>query len=182
MSDTLKPYRMITDFITGRSIPEMGAEANRQAVERLLVETRGFAKEEIAVDVEMSFEVAGHPYRTWLDLVVSVEGARCMVIKCAAGSLGSWEREVLAAARLLDEKAQVPLAVVSDGKTAVVLDTVTGKTVGEGCSAIPSRDAAALQMRTLVPQPLAGARLNKERLIFRTYDTMAVNRARDIQA
>jgi len=177
MSDTLKPYRMITDFITGRSIPDMGAEANRQAVERLLVETKGFAKQEIAVDVEMSFEVSGQPYQTWLDLVVSVADIRYMVIKCAAGSLGSREREVVAAARLLDENAQIPLSVVSDGKTAIVLDTVTGKTVGEGLTAIPSKEAVETKLNTLVPLPLARDRRNKERLIFRTYDTMNVNRA-----
>jgi len=182
MTDTLKPYRMITDFITGRSIPDMGAEANRQAVERLLVETKGFAKQEIAVDVEMSFEVSGQPYQTWLDLVVSVAGIRYMVIKCAAGSLGSREREVVAAARLLDENAQIPLSVVSDGKTAIVLDTVTGKTVGEGFEAIPSKDAVESKLDTLVPIPLARDRRNKERLIFRTYDTMNVNRARHDQS
>lgn len=174
MSDTLKPYRMITDFVTGRSIPEMGAEANRQAVERLLVEQKGFAKTDIEVDVAIAFEVAGEPYRSRLDLVVRVEGSRLMVVKCPAGSLGSWEREAVAAARLLDGDTQIPLAVVSDGKTAVVLDTVTGKRRGEGLDAVPSR-AQAPEYLTAHP-PLDPGRLRKERLLFRTYDREAVNR------
>ena len=41
MSDTLKPYTMITDFITGREIPNIGAEENRQAVARYLVDEKG---------------------------------------------------------------------------------------------------------------------------------------------
>jgi hypothetical protein len=61
-----------------------------------------------------------------------------MAIKCAAGSLGSREREILAAARVTSEY-QIPFAVVSDGKTAVVLDTLTGEKLGEGMQQIPSR-------------------------------------------
>ena len=41
MSDTLKPYTMITDFVTGLEIPNIGAEENRQAVAQYLVNEKG---------------------------------------------------------------------------------------------------------------------------------------------
>jgi len=167
---------MITDFITGQPIPDMGAEANRQAVERLLVRDKGYTKKDIDVDVEMVLTVAGERYRTRLDLVVRVGGTRYMVIKCAAGSLGSREREVIAAARLLDENYQIPLAVVSDGETAIVIDTVTGKKLGEGLDAIPSKDMAESRLLRLDPVPLDENRREREKLIFRSYDMMNVNR------
>ena len=123
MADISKPYTMITDFVTGREVPNVGAEENRQAVEKLLVEDKGSLKEEIKVDGDIDITVGGEPYQSQVDLVVGVDGGTMpfMVIKCAAGSLGSREREIVAAARLLDEY-QVPCAVVSDGKTAAVLD------------------------------------------------------------
>jgi hypothetical protein len=133
MSDYQKPYSMITDFVTGKEIPNVGSEENRQMVERFLVNEKGFLKEDIEVDVDIEMTVAGELYRSQIDLVVSVDGGATlfMAIKCAAASLGSREREILAASRLLSEH-QLPLSVVSDGKTAIVLDTVTGRKLGEG--------------------------------------------------
>ena len=145
MSDTLKPYSMITDFVTGKEIPNVGAEENRQMVEQYLVNEKGFSKQDVAVDVDIEITVAGELYRSQIDLVVSVDGGdestRFMAIKCAAASLGSREREILAAARLLGEN-QLPFSVVSDGQKAIVLDTVSGKKLGEGLNAIPSKAQA----------------------------------------
>ena len=87
---------MITDFVTGKEIPNVGAEENRQMVERFLVNEKGFSKEDIEVDVDIEMTVAGELYRSQIDLVVSVDGGvtRFMAVKCAAASLGSREREI----------------------------------------------------------------------------------------
>lgn len=181
MSDTLKPYSMITDFVTGREIPNVGAEANRQAVEQYLVDEKGYSKADIAVDVKLEMSIADKPYRSQVDLVVRVDSSRppIMAIKCAAGSLGSREREIVAAARLLDDY-QIPLAVVSDGNSAIVLDTVSGKKTGEGLAAIPSKEAAGRLLDSHRPVSLAPDRREREKLIFRTFDSDNVNVQRNI--
>lgn len=165
----------IVDFITGRRVPHIGAEANRQAVERILVEMKGYAKEEIVVDAPIALEMEGGVYRSRLDLVVRIQGYGYMVIKCAPGSLGSREREVIAAARLL-ENYQIPLAVASDGQTALVWDAVSGKRSGQGLDAIPARRDAVSQFDPHRLLPLAEARRPRQQLIFRSYDTMNVHR------
>jgi hypothetical protein len=181
MSDTQKPYSMITDFVTGKEIPNVGAEENRQMVERFLVNEKGFSKEDIEVDVDIEMIVTGELYRSLIDLVVSVDGGatRFMAIKCAAASLGSREREILAASRLLYEN-QLPFSVVSDGKTAIVLDTVSGKKLGEGLSAIPSKGEVLEKSKTLKLQPFPKEKLEREKLIFRSYDSMNVNVQRNV--
>jgi hypothetical protein len=181
MADISKPYTMITDFATGREVPNVGAEENRQVVERFLVEAKGYLKEDIQVDVDIAITVAGEPYHSQVDLVVSADGGqtRFMVIKCAAGSLASREREIVAAARLLDEY-QVPCAVVSDGRTATVLDTVTGKKTGEGLDAIPPKQQAIAWLDSHSPVVFPGDRKEREKLIFRTYDIENVNVQRKV--
>jgi hypothetical protein len=173
---------MITDFITGREIPNIGAEENRQAVAHYLVEEKGYLKTEIEIDAAIEMTVAGESYTSQIDLIINLnDGAtRFMAIKCAAGSLGSREREILAAARLLDESYQIPIAVVSDGKTAIVLDTVSGKKVGEGMDAIPSKAEACERLKSYEPQSLPEERREREKLIFRTYDSMNVNVQRNL--
>jgi len=181
MSEILKPYSMITDFVTGKKIPAVGAEDNRQMVERFLVAEKGYSKADIAVDVDIEITVAGETYRSQIDLVVSVDGGitRFMAIKCAAASLGSREREILAASRLLGEN-QLPFSVVSDGKTAIVLDTVSGRKLGAGLNAIPSKADVREKMKTLQPQPFPKEKLEREKLIFRSYDSMNVNVSRNL--
>ena len=97
-----------------------------------------------------------------------------MVITCAAGSLASWERQTVAAARLLGD-AQIPLAIVSDGRTATVIDAVTGKNIGAGMEAIPSKADALRGMASARFEPLSEERREREALIFRTYDRETVN-------
>ena len=181
MSNTLKPYTMITDFVTGKGLPNIGAEDNRQAIERFLVEQKGYLKEDIQIDADIEMIVAGELYQSQLDLVVSVDGGRTrfMAIRCVAGSLASREREIVAAARLLDNY-QIPFSMVSDGKTAIVLDTVSGKKTGEGMDAIPSKKEALEKLDSLELQPFPKDRLEKEKLIFRTYDSENVNVQRNI--
>ena len=181
MSNTIKPYTMVTDFVTGKDVPNIGAEENRQAIERFLVERKGYLKEDIQIDVDIEMTVAGESYRSQLDLVVSTDGGktRFMVIRCAAGSLGSREREIVAAARLLDD-CFIPLAVVSDGKTAIVLDTASGKKTGDGLDAIPSKKVAIKKLESLELQPFPENRRDKEKLIYRTYDSENVNVQRNI--
>ena len=181
MAEISKPHTMITDFVTGREVPNVGAEENRQAVEKYLTDKNGYLKEDIKVDVDIDITVAGEPYHSQVDLVVSLDGGktRFMVVKCAAGSLSSREREIVATARLLDEY-QIPYAVVSDGKTAVVLDTVTGKKIGDGLDAIPSKQEAIAILKSFTPAGFPKERREREKLIFRTYDLENVNVQRKV--
>lgn len=164
----------LEDFVTGRTVGDIGAERNRQAVERFLVNAKGFAKRDIAVDCPIQLTVQGETYRSRIDLVVSVDGVGFMAIKCPAGSLGSWEREITAAARLIGRR-QMPLAVVCDGAQAVVIDTVSGRRIGQTMAAIPSKTAAREYLQATPLQPLAAERREREALIFRSYDMLRVN-------
>jgi len=173
-----RPCSMITDYVTGKPVPDIGAEANRQAVERFLVDVKGYRREEIAVDMDLILLIAGVPYRTHLDLVVRVNGEPFMVIKCAAGSLGSRQTEVVAAARIISERP-LPRAVASDGETALVFDPVRKKIVGEGLDQIPSPGEAKWIMREYPATPIPADRLEKEKIVFRSYDLMNVNVGRN---
>ena len=174
MNDNYDNPDIIVDYITGKSVPNVGAEINRQQVERYLVEEKGYRHEEILVDAPIQLEIDGEIYRSTVDLVVQIDNRPLMVVKCAAGSLGSREREAVSAARLFGA-SPMPLAVVSDGTTATVLDTTKGKQKGKGLEAIPHRNEALERVQSEPLPPIAPERLIRERLVFRSYDSMNVN-------
>jgi len=175
-----KNYEMITDYITGNEIPNVGAEENRQVVERLLVEEKNYSKSEIILNADINLQIGLDRYQSQINLLVRIHEQSVMVIKCVAGSLGSHEREAIAAARLL-ETNQIPVSVVSDGKTALIRDVITGKKIGEGLSMIPSREDAIQLLYKYSPTPIPEDRIEREKLVFRTYDSMNVNVSRNIQ-
>ncbi|MFO7930527.1 MAG: type I restriction enzyme HsdR N-terminal domain-containing protein [Thermodesulfobacteriota bacterium] len=179
--NTEKQYDMITDFVTGKKIPEVGAEANRQAVERVLVEQKGYDPSDIVVDMPVEFAAAGGHYASAVDLVVYSDNRPFMVIKCAAGSLDSRKKEAVSAARILFDSV-VPLAAASDGQSALVFDAVTSKRTGQGIDAVPDAQTALEMIKKSEPFSLPEERLEKERIIFRSYDIMNVNVCRGANA
>jgi hypothetical protein len=170
---------IIVDFITGEPVPNAGAEANRQQVERYLIEVKGYRRDDVIVDAPINVEIEGDVYRSSVDLIIKIENRLLMAVKCAAGSLGSREREIVSAARLYGP-SPLPLAVVSDGSDATVLDAETGKKTGDGLSAIPTRDEAVILSQADPLTPAAPDRLVRERLVFRSYDSMNVNKRRRV--
>jgi hypothetical protein len=181
MAEVQKPYRIIEDYATGKRIPEVGAEANRQAFERILVEQKGYEKSDIEIDVGIEILAKGESYRSQVGLVVSVDGIRFMAVKCAAGALQSWEKEILSAARLL-ESYQVPFSIVTDGDSAIVWDTVTGKRVGKLMDSVFPKVKSRQILASIALQPLPETRRERESLIFRSYDSMNVNVSRNISS
>jgi hypothetical protein len=165
---------LLVDFITGKPIKNIGVEEHRQKFLRFLVEEKGYYKTDIHVDADIKIDIAGSIYQSKLDIVVSVDEKSFMVIKCAAGSLESREREVLSAARIFTNH-QIPYSVAADGDTAVVYDTVSGKKVGEGLNYIPARSEAKKILASKQLLEISGKRREKEKIIFRSYDSMNIN-------
>ncbi len=147
------------------------ANEARNMIGFLLREKKGYAPGDIrkgmAVEVVLESETAWSS----LDYLVSIDGRKAMVIKCAAGSLGSRERQAVAMARVI-ASPPVPVAVVADPVTAEVLDAESGKVIGEGFGAIPTKD----QLRTVLVErtilPLDGRRLEREKRILLAFDAI----------
>lgn len=181
MTTIQKPYEMIVDFITGEPIPNIGSEENRQKLEKFLVTEKGYDKADIRVDADIVVSFKGEPYRSTVDLVIILENIQFMVIKCVAGAINTWEREILAAARVFEKSYQIPFCAVCDGQSALIIDTLTGKKVGHNIDDILSRSEAVKAMKDITLQPLPEKRFTKEQMIFRSYDLENVNVKRNIQ-
>jgi hypothetical protein len=172
MTDQGAFFGKVVDFVTGKEVPNVGMEEVRQCLERFLVEEKGYSKNDIEVDAYFEFGIGGHKMGSSVDLVVSVGEKRFMIVICAPGSLGSRHRETLAAARLLDDTYQIPFSIVSDGKTAEVLDTITGEVISTGMDTIPHKEEAIQRMQEIELERFPQERVKLERLILRSYDEL----------
>jgi len=166
----------LKDYITGKEIDNVGPEVSRQACEKFLVKTKGYQKNEILVDVPLTVQFKETDYCSSIDLVVCVQKKAVMAITCVAGSIGSYEREILAGARLLHDDYQIPFAVSTDGNTAVILDTLSGRTLGRQMSEILSRNKIIQMLPDLTFAPFDKTKKEREMIIYRSFNMEKINR------
>lgn len=168
-------FESITDYITGREIDNVGAEASRQIFEKYLVETLGYDRTDIEVDVPITVQFKGEDYPSVIDLVVRCNNRPFMAVTCVAGSIGSYEREILAGARLLYD-TMIPYAVTTDARDAIIKETATGRTIGQGLSAVPSRAEAGERISAIPETRLDPEKRTGEMIIYRSFNLEKVNR------
>ncbi|WP_020587081.1 type I restriction enzyme HsdR N-terminal domain-containing protein [Desulfobacter curvatus] len=168
-------FDQVTDYITGKEIDNVGAEASRQIFEKFLVETKGYAKSDILVDVPLTVQFKGEDYPSVIDLIVSVEGRPFMAITCVAGSIGSYEREILAGARLVYDHI-IPFAVSTDARNAIIKDTCTGKTIGQGLDAVPDHSKAQALLNEIKDTPFDPGKRSGEMIIYRSFNLEKINK------
>lgn len=139
----------------------------RELTAKALLE-RGYAEDDIQVDC--AFEVAsrGKTDSTKVDYLISIKGVDMLAIKCSM-AMESRERHVLSFARAAHANV-IPFAVITNGIEARVMDTLTGKVIGEGLGSIPSRDELLSALSANAPAPLDPARRQKETMVLMAFE------------
>jgi len=162
----------LTDYLSGRMIPFSNRDNIRQKLVKLLVEEKGYAKQDLLLDRNIRFELEGRQVFSLVDVSIMSEGRTLIVIKCAAGSVVSRERQVIATGRLL-EKYIVPLAVVTNGVDIELLDVLSEKVIGEGIGSVPTRAELYERSKNLILKPANRKKLKYEQNVLYTYDAMS---------
>jgi hypothetical protein len=166
---------ILTDFITGKPVRNIGPQAGRQVFEKFMVNEKGYEKEDILVDEELIVQFKGEDYISSIDLIVFCSQKAFMAITCVAGSIGSYEREILAGARLVYND-QIPLAVSTDARDASVMDTLSGNKLGQGLDAIPSKENACKMLESFKDKPFDENRKEREMIIYRSFNLEKINK------
>ncbi|HEY6010231.1 MAG TPA: hypothetical protein VIX18_02080 [Nitrospirota bacterium] len=148
----------------------MAAAVNRIA-EGMLLGEKGYEPADIQKNVVFNVVLGQETATSHVDFLVSVDNRSAMVVKCASGSLSSRERQVVAAARVIGD-VPVPVAVVMDPMSALVLDGVTGKVIGEGFVAIPTKVQLTAMLVGKDIKPLPSDKKEREKRILLAFDAI----------
>lgn len=128
----------LEDFITGERIHDTHDERYRQKIARLLVNQKGYFKKDIEPRRKLLVKADDRKAIVKLDFAINLSDRIVMIIKFGPGSMVTRRRPVLAASRLL-ASYQIPIAVVTNGEDAEVLDGISGNIRSQGLETIPSR-------------------------------------------
>jgi len=142
-------------------------EDSHDLTRELLVES-GFLKSEIIEWPTIEIELDGKRHSISTDFIVAPEGKPFMAIRCSM-AVDSRERHITSFARCAAAHP-IPLAIVTDGLLAHVLDARTGKLVGEQLSDIPDRQQAIERLRDVDDTPLDQKRMERERRVLLAFE------------
>lgn len=159
----------IEDYLTGEAVEATTYEDIRQALARLLVEERGWPAERLTPRYPVRATISEQQYTRVVDLAGFDEAGRPLILVLfAPGDVTTYERESLAAARLV-ENGPAPLVAVTDSRDAVLLATADGQRLEQGMHALPSPERAKELAAAHPVEPLDATRQCMESRILYAY-------------
>jgi hypothetical protein len=161
--------RLVRDKIAKENEMEARATGDSRLIMKERLGKLGYAGEEIETDRAFDVSTGTHSGSCAMDYIVLLGGRRFMSIMCTM-AMESRERHVLSFCRAADEHL-IPFAVVSDGLTAYVLETKSGRRVSEGLESIPGRAEAIEFLEKTPPEAYPEEKAMKERLVLLAFET-----------
>ena len=164
-------YGTLRDYLTGEELTDTDDERIRQELSSMMVEEKLYHRDELLPRLSIDTFFARCYVRSVIDLTVCLENRQIMIIRYGPGSLVSRERAAIAAARVLNPAYVIPLAVVTNGREAELLDTSTGKILEYGLHSIPDRSTAlAMTAKMPILPPPQGKKREQEMRILNAFD------------
>ena len=158
-----------TDYLTGEPIADTHDERYRQALAKLLVEKKGYAKTDILPRRKLTVTAGNKSARITIDFSVVLGDTVAMIIRYGPGSLVTRHRPAIAASRVLSSY-QIPLVVVTNGIDADILDGKTGAVLSRGIESIPSKQALLDRWHSGAGTSISPERAESEQRILYAYD------------
>ncbi len=172
MTEGFDRRKLIEEKIAeGKSQAVMSLALIREIVREYLLNEKGYSQEDIEHDREFDITLDDYSASTSVDYIIKLNGRRFMAIKCSPGALESRERHLISFARIADSY-QIPLAVVTDGFHARMLDAISGKLISEGLDSLPERSKAIEILKGIEPLPYPAGKIEKEKRILLAFDAI----------
>lgn len=144
-------------------------------VQRRVVEflnsQKGYSNEDIEINSDFKVHIPEASFNARADIVLKINERIFCIIKCAVNSLESWERHSIAFCRVV-ESNQIPYAIITDGQTARLIDTVKGEMLSEGLDSIPSKDDAMKIIKNITFQAYPEQKAEREKRILYAFNAI----------
>lgn len=124
------------------------------------------------IEINKGYEVIisdKEKFITSVDILICIEEKTIYAIKCTPVSIESWERFMFAFCRSV-EPYQIPFAMVTDGKEAILIDVLTGEV--RHSMELPKKDELIKMIDSINFIPYHQEKLPKEKRILYAFDAI----------
>lgn len=159
----------LVDFLTGKTIEDTLDERLRQEVAKSLVLQLGYEREDIRAGEKIPVTCNENRALIPLDFRIVLHQRTAMIVKYGPGSILTRRRPALALSRLA-APYQVPFVVVTNGRDSEVLSGDSGRRLGEGLDAIPTKSRLLRLVAVAGWAPLTEKQIEMESRILYAYE------------
>jgi hypothetical protein len=110
----------------------------REIVYQRLTREKGYSPSDILIDQEIHLTLGNQEIMVSTDFIIMLDDIYFSIIKCIGSGVEAWVRYTTAFARTA-QNYQIPLAMVTDGEQAALIDTLSGNRAGDSFDAFPER-------------------------------------------
>lgn len=162
----------LTDYLTGKILPDTHDERILQKISRFLVEKKSYLKTDIIPRRTLALSIDQKSGVVRVHFTIKINDISWMILMYGPGSVVTRERPTLAAARLIEKNHIVPFCAITNGMEASVMDTRTGKVFGKDLKAIFSKTEVLGRVDGFVMETLSPDRREKEERILFAMDVL----------
>ena len=159
----------LTDYITGETLKDTHDERYRQKIARRLVDKLEYVKEDIEPRKTIVAKADEKKAILKIDFAITLAGKTCMVLKYGPGSLVTRRRSVLAISRLI-VPYQVPVAVITNGRDAEIINGTSGEVIASGLESIPPKSDLTIMAASEAFAPISDQQAEMESRILYCYE------------
>jgi hypothetical protein len=159
----------LVDFLTGNTIEDSHDERLRQEVAKALVLQKEYDRKNIHCREKITVLCGENSAMVPLDFRIVLQRRTAMIVKYGPGSILTRHRPALALSRLA-APYQVPIVVVTNGREADILSGDSGRRLGEGLAAIPSKNELLRLVAVAAWKPLTERQIEMESRILYAYE------------
>lgn len=150
----------LEDILTGRILPDTHDERYRQKICEMLLNTKGFAKEDIQGRFIHELKAGKQTAQVKIDFLIHHKTSAVCLIKYAPGSLVTRRLSTLALSRTL-VPYQIPIIAVTNGEDAEVIDGDTGNVMSQGLTTIPTLESIKVKYKSFSFKPISPGVFNQ---------------------
>ena len=168
----------LTDYLTGKTLPDTHDERLIQKISHFLIEDKGFSINDIISRQKMNLTIDGKTGSITVHFIIRIKGIVFAVILYGPGSIVTRQRPTLSVARLF-ENYIIPFSVITNGHEANLMDTKSGKVIGKDLNSFFSKTEAIDRLKDISLETLSNERREKEQRILYTMDILTENECKE---
>jgi len=157
MKNQSNPHHLVlgelNDFLTGSVLTDTLDERYLQKIAKHLVIKGGFQKADISNNIGFEVEAGDRKATMKIDFLIKFQGKIIALIKYAPGSLVTRRLSTLGLSRII-KPYQIPIAIITNGEDAEIIDGNTGKVISSGLENLPDKKSIKKQMASFLFKPV----------------------------
>ncbi len=157
MENQSNPHHLVLgqlkDFLSGSILTDTLDERYRQKIAKQLVITGGFKKSDIISNLDLEVAAGTRKSVIKVDFLIRFQNKVVVLIKYSPGSLVTRRLSTLGLSRII-KPYQIPIAVITNGEEAEIIDGNSGKVISTGLKKLPDKKSIKKDMPSFLFKPI----------------------------